>query len=395
MIKRLNLHDPVFWSDPYPTYATLRREAPVVQIDPGGLLGISRFEDVAIVLKESQIFSATGWMALLNAPWLRKPFPTMNTPVAMDPPEHKAQRAVIMHAFGHKIIPRIEPAARAVCDDFAQRARSGARIDICRDIGMALPATVINHLLGFDRVSVDRLREWSNCVVMMDHGAPQHIRDKVLAAIDEVEYEVAKALEERRRQPRDDFATDLIAAEVDGVRLTQVQLVSFMFLLLMAGFESTAHLLAHSMRLLAVHPHLWARFREDPQAIDLFIEEILRYESPVHATARLAVQDTELSGIRIPKGSFVLPIIAACNRDEHRFPDPEKFDIDRPNTTNAAFGLGAHFCIGAPLARAEAKFMLEALAKTVRSVRVVGEVQWNHSIVVRGPTSLKLEFEPL
>jgi cytochrome P450 len=168
-----------------------------------------------------------------------------------------------------------------------------------------------------------------------------------------------------------------------------------MFLLVSAGFETTTQLLQHAMRMLAAYPQLWRRLREDPDAIDPFIDETLRRECPIHGILRMATVDTELAGKRIAKGEFVLPMLASANRDQTRFENPDDFDIDRKPVTNAAFGLGSHFCIGAALARAETRFMIEALLQRVGSSRVIGDVGWGRALLVRDIARLDMVFEPL
>jgi cytochrome P450 len=388
-----DFNDAELWEDPYPDYAIMRRHYPVMRVEPGGMWAVSRYEDVSRVLQDPDTFSSRGWSAIMEVPWCRYN-PLADAPLVLDGREHKSQRAVFAQALGHRVIPRIEPIARRICAEFADQVAGGEVIDV-HEFATMLPASVITDIMGVDSISVEKLRQWTPFLFSANVDTPEELRKPMITAIDEFEAAIMEIYADRRRKPRDDFATYLLNAEVDGQKLTEKQLVSFMFLLVSAGFETTTQLLQHAMRMLAAYPQLWRRLREDPDAIDPFIDETLRRECPIHGILRMATVDTELAGKRIAKGEFVLPMLASANRDQTRFENPDDFDIDRKPVTNAAFGLGSHFCIGAALARAETRFMIEALLQRVGSSRVIGDVGWGRALLVRDIARLDMVFEPL
>jgi cytochrome P450 len=201
-------------------------------------------------------------------------------------------------------------------------------------------------------------------------------------------------LEDRRRSPGDDMVSDLLSARVEGEALRDEELMSFLFLLLIAGMETTIHLLNHSVRMLMEYPEVLARVEADRSLVPRFIEEVLRFEPPVHGVMRVTTAETELGGVRLPAGAQVLALLASANRDERRFPEAERFELDRPGPQNLPFGHGIHFCLGAPLARLEARLGLEALLSRFRGIVPRGPVAWNHSLSVRGPKVLPVELIP-
>jgi hypothetical protein len=206
---------------------------------------------------------------------------------------------------------------------------------------------------------------------------------------------LTEVVQERRRRPADDFVSDLIRAEVSGDTLSDAEVLAFLFLVLPAGFETTTNLFTNAMLGLLERPEDLARLRSDPSLIPAFIEEVLRHDPPVHGIPRFTTADVTLGGAVVPKGSMVLLLIGSANRDETRFPDADRFDMDRGRDPGVALGYGVHFCIGAPLARLEARIGLEALLRRFRGfAQLPGQLDWSAAITVRGPLSLPLRFLP-
>lgn len=392
-MARLDLFDPRVRENPYPHYAELRRDAPVCAVDPGGLWAVSRFADIVALFKDPAVYSSQGLRPMAVQPWLEHN-PIADSLVMMDPPRHTSARALVTRAFGSRVVPRIEPIVRDIAATFAARVQGGAELDICDAFSVPLPAAVIANLLGFDRALIARFRDWTDDLVAISPATPADAHPRIRASIGEFERYVRDVLADRRRARRDDLVSDLIDAEVDGQKLTEDELVSFLFLLLVAGFETTAHLLTNALRLLAAYPALLERLRADPASIPAFVEEVLRFEPSVHGTARLALTDVEVAGVQLPAGSVLLLLLASANRDEAQFPDPDRFDIDRKQRSAIAFGHGIHFCLGAALARAEVRIALEELVPRIRGVHQVGEPTWNHSVTVRGATHCPMAFTP-
>jgi cytochrome P450 len=202
-------------------------------------------------------------------------------------------------------------------------------------------------------------------------------------------------LDDRKGHSRDDLASQLLEAEVNGQRLTDDDVISFFFLLVTAGFETTTHLITNALRILADRPHLVDRLQTDAASIPNFIEEVLRFDPSVHARMRVATTDTQLAGVQLPAGALVMPLLASANRDDRQFENPDDFDMDRgKQKSSLAFGHGIHFCLGATLARLETRIVLEELLPRIRGVRLVGEIQWNASLTVRGATKCEMELLP-
>lgn len=392
-MSRLNLVAPEVRADPYPYYADLRELAPVCQVDPGALWAVSRYADVMYVLKNPLLFSSRGGRELAIQPWLKKN-PIAGSLILMDPPGHTATRALVTHAFGARVLPRIEPLARRVCAEFAQRAPGAGVFDICNEISTFLPGNVIANLLGLDDASIDDLRVWTQDLVSINPGTPTTAQPRIVRTIHDLETHLRQMLEDRKRHSRDDLASQLLEAEINGQRLTDDEVVSFFFLLVTAGFETTTHFITQSLRILAMHPNLVDRLRADAAAIPAFIEEVLRFEPSTHARLRITTADTELAGVHLPAGAFVMPLLGSANRDERQFENADQFDMDRKQKATLAFGHGIHFCIGATLARLEGRIVLEELLPRIRGVRLVGETQWNTSLTVRGATKCEMELLP-
>ncbi|WP_437333341.1 cytochrome P450 [Sorangium sp. So ce394] len=383
MSHRLNLLSPELRANPYPFYAELRRSAPVCQVEPGGLWALSRYDDVAFALKNTELFSAQGGRVAVLPPWLDRN-PMADSLLLMDPPEHTRTRALVSRAFSTRVVPRIEPVLRAVTREFVERLTPGRELDFDAELAMPIPAAAIADLLGLDPALRAHFQRWTADFVATAAATPE-MRPGIRATIVELERYLLEVIAARRAAPRDDLVSDLLAARLDGVALTEPELVSFLFLLLAAGFESTTHLLNAALVLLMDHPEVYARIRADRALIPAFLEEALRFEPPAQIALRQAKADVEIRGVTVPAGAFVAALIGSANRDERVFPDPDRFDIDRERQVGLSFGHGAHFCIGAALARAEAKVGLEVLASLPGRFERAGRApEWNLSLLMRG-----------
>lgn len=391
-MDRLNLFAPEVRKNPYPHYAALRRSAPVAQVEPGGLWAVSRYEDVMATLKDPTRFSSQGLRAATHQPWLDHN-PLGDSLLMMDPPQHTQIRGLVTGAFSMRVIPRIDPLAREAARRFVAHARAGGEIDVCAALSSPLPAAVITNLLGIDPALHERIRVWTEDLAAVNAATPPEVQAHIRASIDELEHYLLAVLAERRHEKRDDLVSDLLAAEIDGQHLTEASLVSFLFLLVVGGYETTTHLLTNALRLLAERPNLLARLRAEPAAIPAFIEEVLRFEPSVQATVRLAREDSQIAGVTIAAGTPVLLLLGSASRDERYAENPDHFDMDRRQRGNLPFGHGIHFCLGAALARAEVRLAMEELLPHVRGMRVTQEPTWNMSLTVRGPRTCMMEFE--
>lgn len=389
---------PEIRANPYPVYAELRRDSPVAQVDPGGLWAVSRYEDVLGVLKNPKVFSSSGLRMAADPPWFGRPNPISDSIIFMDDPkQHGRLRGLVNRAFGLSAQARLEPRIRAVANELATRVLDRRQVDFVEDFALPLPASVIGTLMGLEPELYPRFKQWSDDIVAVSATQPG---DTALLAqcrrtVEEMEQYLADVIVRRRKAPGDDMVSDLLSSRIEGEALTDKELLGFLFLLLVAGLETTVHLLGNSARILSEHPEVLARLRADRALIPPFIDEVLRFEPPVHATMRLCTEDTSLAGVSLPRGSVLMLLLGSAMRDERYCADGDRFSLDRKGPHNMAFGHGMHFCLGAALARLEGRIALEALLPRCAGLTRRSEpLEWNFSMTVRGVRALPLEVHP-
>ena len=396
MTEPVNLFAPEVRSDPYPTYARLRRDAPVQQVEPMGLWAVSRYQDVEYVLKNPQVFSSSGFEALLKPAWLPHN-PIGDSILVKDGAGHAKLRALLSRAFTPKSIARLEVRIREIAAALAGRLSTLGEADFVAEFCSPLPGRVIAEIIGVDPELHREFKRWVGHLTMI---SPMYPGDELAAAIrttvSEMEGYLKEVLAARRRAPKDDMVSDLIGAEVDGHRLTDDEIIAFLFVLLPGGFETTMHLLATIMLGFTQRPDEFARLRADRSLVPAYVEEALRKEPPLHGILRLTLAEVDIAGVRVPPAAMVLVLLGSANHDETKFVEPERFDVARDKKTGFPFGHGAHFCLGAPLARLEARIVIEELVARFRGFeRLPGELEWNVAVVVRGPVALPIRVLPV
>ncbi|WNG17808.1 cytochrome P450 [Cystobacter fuscus] len=394
MTHSINLLDPEFLANPYPHYAELRRRSPVCQVEPNGIWAVTRYEDVLHVLKNHSVFSSGGFKAAWQPPWVGYN-PIANSMIATDPPQHTRLRGLVFRAFGPDAIARMEPRVRATAEKLADGLVEGA--DFVQKMALPLPASAISNILGLDEELLPYFKQWSDDMISVTPTPPSlEVAERVRGTVAKVTGYVREVIEARRRKPTDDTVSELLRAEVEGQRLSDAEITDFLILLLIAGMESTTNLLGNSLVFLAAHPEMMERLQAEPSLIPPFIEEMLRYESPGQGIPRLTSAETTLAGVTLPAGALVFPMLGSANRDERKFPDPDRFDLKRNTQGVLAFGQGAHFCVGAMLARMESRLVLETLlARFQRVERVSDDLQYQCALTTRGPIALPLRYIPL
>ncbi|MGD9934178.1 MAG: cytochrome P450 [Dehalococcoidia bacterium] len=343
--------------DPYPLYAQLRESAPVYVEPQFGTYVLTRFDDVYGALKDHATFSSARGIA----PGLSDSGAIMATMITSDPPRHTRLRALVNSAFTPRMIGRIEPWMRQVVGELLAGIEDDT--DIVESLTYPLPVMVIARLLGIPESDHAQFKVWSDAVVgVTDFGVADTARD----SIKEMFAYFSDVIASRSTEPRNDLISSVVHAEIDGEKLNERELLGFCLLLLVAGNETTTNLLGNMLAVLVSDPTLQQQLRDDPSQIPAAVEETLRYDSPVQALWRRTTRPVEMHGVSIPEDSQVLMGYAAANRDPRMFADPDTFRLDRQLNRHVAFGFGIHYCLGAPLARAEARIAIEELLRRYR-----------------------------
>jgi cytochrome P450 len=393
--QAIDIFDPAMREDPFPTYHRMRAEMPVCRVEPGGFHALTRYDDIAAAFRDTATYSSAGFRTVLAPEWVGRN-PSAESLIVLDPPKHTQQRSLVSRAFVASVINALQPFIEArmgeLLDDMERDG--GEPVDIVSRLGTPLAGSVIAKILGLDPVLVPKFGQWvTNISKITPIVPPPEVVAETKRLLAEQEQYLASVVDERIASPGDDLPSVLCHAELDGVRMSRDELISFMFILLGAGFETTVHLLSKSALLLADRPELHRALRRDPARMPDFVEEMLRYDGPTHSLMRTTTRDVALHGTTIPAGSMVALVIAAGNRDPSRFPSPDTFDLDRKATGVLAFGQGPHVCIGAALARMEGALALRALTQRFeRFERVPNGVDWNYMIHVRGLDRLMLRL---
>jgi len=378
--------------DPYPVYRALRDEAPVYRNEALGFWALSRHADVLAAFKDVATFSSRHGVSLDQDVFHPDADATMSF-LAMDPPRHTRMRALVSHGFTPRRVSELEPRIRAIAREHLDACRARGGCDFIADFAGKLPMDVISELLGVPASDRPTLRAWADQVVHRDEGMRGLPPAAAQAALRMLEY-LTERIAARRRSPRDDLTSALLAAEIDGDRLSDREIIGFLFLMIVAGNETTTKLLGNAVYWLSRNPDQRQKLRRDPTLIPLWVEETLRYDNSTQALARLVARDVELHGEKLRAGDKLVLLVGSANRDERAFPDPDRFDLLRNTQRSLAFGQGTHFCLGASLARLEGRVALEEVERRLPGweVEPVGSLRV-HSVNVRGFAALPIRFE--
>jgi len=368
----------------YSWFEEMRTQDPVFYVERTRLWQVFRYEDVLAVLTDHTRFSSQAFG--LTASFLR------DTLVAKDPPDHRKLRNLVNQAFTPRAVARLSERITQITYELLDRIRQQGRMDVVSDLAFPLPAKVIAEMLGVPAEDWNIFQRWAR----VDSSDPNTTRHESGQSMQEEMFDYFSALlQERRRVPREDLISALSTAEVDGERLSESELVSFCTLLLAAGQETTKNLIANAIVCLTDRPDAMERLIRAPALMPTAIEEVLRYLPPVWFLFRQTKTDVELGGQHIPANQVVLAWTASANRDPAQFPDPDRFAIEREPNRHLAFGHGIHFCVGAPLARLEARIALPLMLEQLRDLqRVEGVPITVHTGIVFVIRSLPVTFQP-
>jgi len=375
--------------DPYPTYARLRDEAPLYRNEEHDFWALSRYDDVIEGFRDSARFSSTHGVTLDPAASGPNAYKTMSL-LALDPPRHGKMRALVSRGFTPRRVLDLEPRIRELSRQYIDAAIERGSFDFIGDFAGKLPMDVISELVGVPEPDRAELRRLADLLVHREEGINDVPPAGVAAALELVVY-YADMIAQRRRERTDDLTSALLDAEIDGERLTDDEIIAFLFLMVVAGNETTTKLLGNAW--------YWAWRNPDQRAIPFtdrtrvpdWVEETLRFDTSSQMLARITVGDVELHGEALPPSSRVLLLVGSANRDPRVFPNPDRYDLDRAHDQQqiASFGFGRHYCLGASLARLEGRVALEELVDRVSDYDIDADgIARVHSINVRGFAAL-------
>ena len=409
-ITKVNMVSPEVLECPYPYYQRVREEAPVHQT-PLGFWAVSRYEDVLSVVRNPEVFSSLAQSnSFVTTPppevieIAKQGYPRVNTLLSNDPPSHTQFRNLVNKAFLPKRVAQLEDSIRKIANDLIDAFINDGKVDLVEQFAVGVPLTVIADALGVDRADMPKFKKWSDDSVAPLSGMLTPDR-QIECAHSRIEFQkyMVDRVHEREANLRDDLLSDLVSARFDsgeraGEGMTMAEMLDVIAQLLVAGNETTTKLIAAATLMLIENPEQMAKVRADHSLIPNLVEEALRMEAPVQMLPRFTKEDVEVGGVAIPKGSVVMAMYGCANRDGAKYPNPDMFDIERDNArTQMAFGQGPHFCVGAALARSEARIAFELLLSRLNNIALASVDTPTHrelSMTLRGLTNLHLTFTP-
>ena len=344
---------------PYDWYRSMRATQPVFFDPQYNAWHVFRYADVERVLTEYATFSSDP--RTMEWEGLTDDAPILSSILRMDPPRHRQLRSLGTLAFTPRVVAQMEPRIRAITDTLLEQAPAAGEIDVIRDLAYPLPVTVIAELLGVPAELRADFKRWSDALVSDNFDAGEEAQNALFAEIQGMYQYFSQVLEERRQHPCNDLISALLKAEIDGQHLSDTELLGFCALLLVAGNETTTNLIGNSILCFDQHPETVELLRNNRSLIPGAVEEVLRYIAPVKAMSRFTKVETTIGEQHIGAKQAVIAWIASGNRDEAQFPDAEHFNAQREPNRHLGFGHGIHFCLGAPLARLEARIALDAM----------------------------------
>ncbi|MEX0581384.1 MAG: cytochrome P450 [Mycobacterium sp.] len=391
------LLDPVNRADPYPIFRQLRECGPV-SLPDSNLVVFSSFADCDEVLRHpascSDRLKSTATQQAIAAGQEARPFGTPGF-LFLDPPDHTRLRKLVSKAFSPRVVRSLEPGIADLVDGLLDAVTAAGSFEVITDLAYPLPVAVICRLLGVP-ISDEAQFSWASALLAQGldpfiafTGQPQGFEERLQAGLWLRGY-LRDLLQQRRAHPRDDLMSGLIAVEEAGDQLTEDEIVATCNLLLVAGHETTVNLIANGVLAMLRHREHWATLGQESGRAAAIVEETLRYDPPVQLVGRIAGEDMWINGVDIPAGDTVLLLLAAAHRDPEVTERPEEFDPTRASVRHLAFGLGPHFCLGAPLARLEAAVALSAVAERLPGARIAAEPTYKPNVTLRGMVSLNV-----
>ncbi len=397
---------PAFKSNPFPTYAELRqRPAAIQRVSLGQDLGawlVTRYQDVVTVLRDPRFIKsprrALSPQQLETLDGLPEAVRVLNSHMlATDPPDHGRLRRLVQHGFTPRYVESLRPKIQAIADRLLDAALPLGQVDLIGSYALPLPLTVIAEMLGVPEEDFDQFSQWSSTLIT-NAGTFNSVEGllRVAPTLQSFEAYFKDLFAQKRRSPGLDLTSQLVRAEETGDALSEAELVSMMFLLLVAGHETTVNLIGNGVLTLLQHPEQLALLLDQPELLEQAVEELLRFDGPVEtSTPRYAAEDFEFGGVQLSRGDMVFVVISSANRDELQIERPNVLDLRRAENRHIAFGYGLHYCLGAPLARLEGQIAIGTLLRRAPGLRLQvgnGALTWKLGALMRGLERLPVTF---
>lgn len=403
------LESPDFVQDPYPVFRRLREGSPVHAVERWGCWLLTRADDIDATIRDTRRFSSAHRVTRVierTEGWAEGRLAALHENFAVgmaqtDPPDHTQIRGVVSAAFTPRRVESLRPRIAELVEGYLEPHLATGRLELVADLAHPLPAVVIAEMSGFPVADRDRFRDWTYRIngffFASGVGDAAAAADANLAVV-EARVWIRDLLAERRAQPRDDLLSALVAAEYQGGRLTEAELLSTAITLFLGGHDTTTQLIALGMGALVRHPEQLELLRARPDLVPAAVEEMLRYDAPFQMNLRYVTEDVELRGRTLRAGDLVRQALGSAARDPERFDDPDVFRIERPPARHLSFGNGPHFCLGAPLARLQAQVAVETLVRRLPGLRLDPatdpRADVRNDVTNRGLNSLHLAFDP-
>jgi len=381
---------------PWEWFELLRREAPVLwhdEPDGPGFWAVTRYDDVSTINRDHRVFSSAVGGVMIEDPEPELLVLLAEQMLNMDPPRHTKLRLLVNKGFTPRMVGQLQDAIRGQCTRIVNAVIERGECDFVNDVAAELPLQVIAEMLGVPEGDRHQIFEWTNTLVgNQDPEYAVTLEDAMDAGM-QMFYYSAELAQQKREHPDEGIVSRLLEAEVEGQRLTDGEFNLFFQLLAVAGNETTRNAISHGMQTFFDHPDQWQRLRDDPGLLDLAVDEIVRWATPVIYFRRTATEDTELSGTKIAEGDKVAMYLISANRDRDAFDEPGRFDIGRDPNHHLGFGAGGpHFCLGANLARAEIKAMFSEILRRLPDIEPTGPPVRLQSYFINGIKHLPVAF---
>ncbi|PCJ16174.1 MAG: cytochrome [Gammaproteobacteria bacterium] len=392
MIFDFNPYDRKLHDNPYPVYSRLRNEEPVYYNEDRDFWVVSRYQDVKTVIQNPEIYSSSKGIAIeldSNGRAIKDHDYILKPLIMMDPPQHTGLRRLVQRAFTNRRIAQLEDVIRKLAVELIEPFKNKGQCELVSEFAGSFPVSVISDMLGCDPGHRVMFKEVAGQLVEKmgtDIAGSERLIMGLCGVLNQV-------VEDRKENPLDDIISVLVNSEVEGEAITDQDLYAFVFLLLVAGSETTTNLLTNAFLIMDKQPEIREALIEDPSKIPQAVEEFVRFDSPAQGLARSTTKEAVLGGVTIPAGEQLLILFGSANRDGEQFEDPDKFILGRKDNNHIAFGFGVHFCMGANLARLEAKVALEELLRVMPDFKINHEDSRRlHAGAIRGMASLPLSF---